>query len=219
MCSRLYFYFPCISPDITILFLFSGEWCLKAKIWMLGVLIDTSRLLFPNPLSERVMEHTYVFTYTRKCSHFWINLSIENILSSHRYLHFQPNISGFILVFSFSLFLTTFSVRTLVSIFLSRFTYFSKTPIYNKVPIALSCVHIFSHSMWKHCTPAAFLCGLPLQPVWTLTLLATVAPAVPYHLPPEWALAVHWNWIIQEWTGKEEEKWSLLFKTALLRLI
>lgn len=115
MCSRLYFYFPCISPDITILFLFSGEWCLKAKIWMLGVLIDTSRLLFPNPLSERVMEHTYVFTYTRKRSHFWINLSIENILSSHRYLHFQPNISGFILVFSFSLFLTTFSVRTLVS--------------------------------------------------------------------------------------------------------
>ena len=58
MCSRLYFYFPCISPDITILFLFSGEWCLKAEIWMLGVLIDTSRLLFPNPLSERVAEHT-----------------------------------------------------------------------------------------------------------------------------------------------------------------
>lgn len=162
MCSRLYFYFLRISPDFTILFLFSGEWCLKAKIYMLGVLTDTSRLLFLSPLSERVTELTYVFTYTHKHIPFWIDLSIENILSSHRYLHFQPNISGFTLAFSFSLFLTTFSVRTLVSIFLSGFTYFSKTPVYiTKSPLpSLVCV-FFSHSTWKHSTPAAFLCGLP----------------------------------------------------------
>lgn len=206
------------QPWITILFLFSGEWCLKAKIWMLGVLIDTSRLLFPNPLSERVTEHTYVFTYTRKHTPFWINqlkisclhtdISISNLISQVSF-YFSP-FPYFLLRSQWELWFQ-FSLVDLP--ILAKPLYITKSPL-----PSLVCT-FFSHSMWKHCTPAAFLCGLPLQPVWTLTLLATVAPAVPYHLSPEWALALHWNWIIQEWTGKEEEKRSLLFKTALLRLI
>ena len=99
-------------------------------------------VVVPKP-SQWESYRTYICVHIHPQTYSLLNQSIENILSSHRYLHFQPNISGFILFFSFSLFLTTFSVRTLVSIFLSRFTYFSKTPIYNKVPIALSCVHIF----------------------------------------------------------------------------
>ena len=158
---------------------------------MLGVLTDTSRLLFPSPLSERVTELSYVFMYTHKHIPFWIDLSIENILSSHRYLHFQPNISGFTLAFSFSLFLTTFSVRTLVSVFLSRFTYFSKTPVSITNSPLCSLVRIIFHTPHEstpHQQPSFVGCLSTQLGLWRFWALA---PAMHYHLHLEWTLALH----------------------------
>lgn len=114
---------------------------MQMQLWKLSVPIAAG-VTAPRRLSEmcvythvwKCVQYMHMYAHSYSCGDFCVYLRLLKTMSLHHHRHLQPNTTGFIPVFSFSVFVTHFPNRELASLILSIFAHLIKPFVYNHNP-------------------------------------------------------------------------------------